>query len=231
MTFKSEPCILRENKGGAKHMNIQTINEALEWRGIELLIDREMTDDALIPVQIRFSYPESTKSEKWKQLQIALSEQFDEVFHIFILEDTPMGLNGLLFNQGWLTDRSEKWVVLERYLNFMLYPMEEETRPNDALANSYPVIQKEQKLVDGAKEAAEKSYMMRELEKSLLFKQFVISPKDSLQTMEELFQMDAFDDMMTYCIKHLPQYTGSLLESIGEDLWKEWQTTTQMVSI
>ena len=64
---------------------------------------------------------------------------------------------------------------------------------------------------------------LRELEKHLHDELFVLEQEEYLPVLRAIIEEEEFDEMMVYIIKHLPEYTGSQMEAIGEDLWIGWK--------
>lgn len=204
-------------------INLEAINQQIEWTGLTIAAE-EQPDEQPFPVQVRLLDFKEEDPSFWSRVQTACENA--ELNRTFLLAPIHQqeGVNAILFPINWVEELFHQWYLFRRYVEFLVFPQEEETRPiDDPLARSYAVVQQSNPLGEGVKAVHTIYENLRELEKHLHDELFVLEQEEYLPVLRAIIEEEEFDEMMVYIIKHLPEYTGSQMEAIGEDLWIGWK--------
>lgn len=211
-------------------IDLDQINQTLSWTGIELIpVSKQPTNRPFV-IEVRLNYFGYAEGDKWSKIRNACANaELKQDFILFPLNDTDNKTMALFLPNHWLESWFNQWYQFDRYLGFLLFPQEEETRPvDDPLARTYPVIQKEQRLVDGYRDVYDIFRILRTAEKRIKKDGFVWQEDNARTLVSQLLERKALDRMMVYVIKTMPEYTGSLMESIGEELWQHWKQIEEL---
>lgn len=208
-------------------MDIEIINIQLEWRDIKIVPQYKAEGSKPFIGQVLFGSPEiarGTLEEQFKSACIssAITKSFLFVTHK-VMDDR---LIGLFVPSEWIDQRRNSWSTFSHYLSFLLKPMEPETQPTDSMSESYHVLQQNNTLMKGEQNARIIYDSLTELSQ-LVHQTPLVQEDKNVKQVDDLMRIDAFDEMMRYCVKTLPEYSGSEMEELGEPLWNEWRTLTK----
>lgn len=211
-------------------MNISEINKQLSWTGIELIPVSTIDDSRPFYIEIRDNHFEATTEAIWSRVQNACTNAgLKREFILFPLKNQDGKVAALCLKPDWLKSWIDSWYELNRYLGFLLFPQEEETRPvDDPMARSYPVIQRDSRLTDGYRDVYDIFHLLWDAQKRLKSHQYVYPYDDFHVLVSRMLEREAFDKMMVYVIKNLPEYTNSQLETTGEELWHDWKRIEEL---
>lgn len=206
-------------------IDIIQINQRLSWTGIELIPVSNQPSSQPLMVEVRLNHFEDAEGDKWSKIQNAcVNAELKQDFTLFPLKDANDKTMAICLPNHWLEWWFHQWYQFDRYLGFLLFPQEEETRPvDDPLARTYSVIQKEQQLIDGYRDVYDIFCLLRSAEKRLNKAGFVWHEDEARVLVSQVLERKSLDRMMVHVIKTLPEYTGSKMESVGEELWQHWK--------
>lgn len=215
-------------------MYLDELNRLINWRGFTATLsyyiqggncDTEQVWEKPTKLNIHVASPRERFGNKYQQLSAIFAHPDRKINdHIGILDEGHDWLSVVYIPNEWLKKRMEELQAFHKYYMFLVYPMEEETRPNDTLAKAYTILQ--------GGEVFDKALQNITLIKDTLitFEKRHANTDERVGTLEDtqtflnsLLTHDAFEAMMILVIKTLSEYTGSTMESIGEPLWIEWQ--------
>lgn len=211
-------------------MDIDRINTQLEWRDIQIVPQYQDTGQRPFVGQVHIDHPEIVRGTLAEQFQSAcLSSGIGKEFLFAVRSAAADRLFGVFVPKVWLEEKVREWFSLSRYVRFLVVPMEKETAPTDGLSKSYAVMQQYDILVQGKVGAEKINEALHELNNKADHSPIILD-EEGAKSLDDLLDLNDFDAMMRYCIKELPEYSGSELEQRGESLWKEWQELKDRVA-